>query len=294
MKVVVIGSVNMDYTFYVEEFPKMGETISSSWHITQGGGKGANQAVALARAGADVSFICALGNDGDGKEMEEILSKNNMNLIIKSSSLSTGKAMIVVDKKAENEIIIYPGANYDLDKEYIDSVKSVIQDASYLILQNEIKVEVNAYLIELASSLGVKVIYNPAPYRELDSSLFSKIDYITPNETELHKMTSVLKEGTVEERAAYLRTLGVKNVIVTLGTKGSYYLTEEESGYIPCFKVEAVDTVAAGDTFNGYLVSGLARGKSLKDALLLASKASSITVTRKGAIPSIPYLNEVE
>lgn len=293
MKVVVIGSVNIDYTLYVKDFPKDGETIDGISQSKQLGGKGANQAVALSRSGTSTTFITSIGNDEDGLMVEKTLKNEKMNLILNKCNSSTGNATIIVNENAENKIIIMHGANYKLDKKVIDSYLELIKEADYILIQNEISNEVNEYILKIAFENKIKTIYNPAPYREMKKELFSYITYVTPNETELAKMTQDV-EGDIQFRAHYLNKLGVKNIIVTLGSKGSYYLVDGEEGFVPAFKVKAVDTVAAGDTFNGYLIAGLIKGFTIEKALRFASKASSIAVSRYGAIPSIPYLHEIE
>ena len=287
--VLVIGSMNMDYTIYCDSFPKEGETIFGYSRLVQPGGKGANQAAALGKSKlVNVRFVGARGNDSDGERIEKILNECGVNTFLTKTNAETGNATIVVSKNGENKIIIIGGANQQLSFEMID--KNLIEWADYVVLQNEIPDATNKKVLELCYALGKKTIYNPAPYRKFDYDYFKYVDFFIPNRTELIEYA---KTEDIDEGINKLLSLGVKNLIVTLGTAGSLFANKTEMFHVDAFKVKAVDTVAAGDTYVGYFVAGLANGYSIKDSMLLASKASSITVTRSGSIVSIPILNEM-
>lgn len=287
--ILVVGSLNMDYTIYVNEFPKEGETLFGNNRFIQPGGKGANQAVAIAKSGlVNTVMIGAIGNDKDGEEVKNIVSSFGVDVKLIKKDVETGNATIVVDKNSENKIIIIGGANTSLSIDDIDI--SLIEKADYIVLQNEINQAVNDFVINKAYELNKIIIYNPAPYRNIDDDILKKITYFIPNEIELEKYSNM---NNVDDGISYLLNKGIKNVLVTLGTKGSLLKNKNELIKVDAFKVKAIDTVAAGDTFVGYFVSALASGKSEKEAMLLASKASSITVSRKGSLVSIPTLKEI-
>ena len=287
--ILVVGSLNMDYTIYVNEFPKEGETLFGNNRFIQPGGKGANQAVAIAKSNlVNTVMVGAIGNDKDGEEVKNIVSSFGVDVKLIKKDVETGNATIVVDKNSENKIIIIGGANTSLAIDDIDV--SLIEKADYIVLQNEINQAVNDFVINKAYELNKTIIYNPAPYRNIDDDLLKKITYFIPNEIELEKYSNM---NNIDDGISYLLNKGIKNVLVTLGTKGSLLKNKNEAIKVDAFKVDAIDTVAAGDTFVGYFVSALASGKSEKEAMLLASKASSITVSRKGSLVSIPTLKEI-
>ena len=287
--ILVVGSLNMDYTIYVNEFPKEGETLFGNNRFIQPGGKGANQAVAIAKSNlVNTVMVGAIGNDKDGEEVKNIVSSFGVDVKLIKKDVETGNATIVVDKNSENKIIIIGGANTSLAIDDIDV--SLIEKADYIVLQNEINQAVNDFVINKAYELYKTIIYNPAPYRNIDDDLLKKITYFIPNEIELEKYSNM---NNIDDGISYLLNKGIKNVLVTLGTKGSLLKNKNEAIKVDAFKVDAIDTVAAGDTFVGYFVSALASGKSEKEAMLLASKASSITVSRKGSLVSIPTLKEI-
>lgn len=288
--VLVIGSLNMDYTIYVDNFPKEGETILGNARFIQPGGKGANQAAAIAKSGlVKCVFLGARGNDSDGDIVEKTLSEIGVNSKLKISEKSTGNATILVDKSSENKIIIIPGANHDLEPKDIDI--KLIEESDFVVLQNEIKEETNSFVMKKAKELGKVVIYNPAPFRKLTENVFEYVDYFMPNKIELSQYSN---KSSVEEGAKEMLKLGVKNLIVTLGTEGSILFNNKEKIVVNAYKVRAIDTVAAGDTYVGYFVSALASGNNVMTSMKIASKASSITVTRKGSLVSIPIGSEIK
>lgn len=288
--VLVIGSLNMDYTLYMDEFPLPGETIYGSSRFIQPGGKGANQAVAIANSGqVKCVFVAGRGLDNDGETIAKVLLDKGVDThLVCFDKVPTGNATILVDNHSENQIVIVAGANGELKPEHIDI--ELIKQADYIVLQNEISEETNAYVMKEAHKLNKVVIYNPAPYREVNNEVFKYVDYFVPNKVELSKYSGV---EDVEEGIKIMLSRGAKNVLVTLGTSGSYLRNGKESIKVDACKVKAVDTVAAGDTYVGYFVSSLAHGYSEKEAMEYASKASSITVSRKGSIVSIPAGKEV-
>ena len=292
-KILVIGSSNTDMTVKSEKMPAPGETVLGGEFIMGPGGKGANQAVAARRLGGDVCFICKVGRDifGDnavaGYDREGIDTSH-----VLRSDKASGVALILVDKNAENSISVAPGANNDLTPEDIDSVADVIKASDYLILQLEIPVESVLRAAQIAHEAGVYVILNPAPACPLPAELFSYLSLITPNAGEVELMTGVT--GELDDKVAALRKMGVSDVIITLGSRGSYVAPEgSEAELVPALKVNAVDTTAAGDTFCGALCVALSEGKDLAEAARFATKASSLTVQKMGAQSSIPYRKDL-
>lgn len=289
-KILVIGSMNMDYTIYCDQFPKDGETIYGINRIVQPGGKGANQAAAAGKSHfVPVTFVSSCGLDSDGEQIEQLFNSLNINILFKKNKdVSTGNATIFVNKDSENQIVIIAGANALLLPEDIST--DLLNDYDYIILQNEIPEVTNEYVIKEGYRLGKIIIYNPAPYREFSSSLYPYINYLVVNEVELERYSG---SDSTSKGIATLLSKGVKNLLVTLGSKGSMLINNNETIVVPANKVKAVDTVGAGDTYVGYFTSALARGDSVKEAMEIASKASSITVTRKGSIISIPFGEEL-
>lgn len=288
-KIVIIGSINMDYIVYVDKFPAPGETIYGKSRFIQPGGKGANQAVAISNSNlVDTHFIAGIGNDNDGHQINEILINKGIIPHFKKCDCSTGNATILVDSHSENSITIIAGANAELMPEDIDV--SILKGAKYIVLQNEIPAKTNEFVLKLAKNEDIKVIYNPAPFREIEPTLFKYIDILIVNEIELAQYA---QKQDINEAVVNLLSSGVKSVLVTLGKEGSIFVNDKEKISVEAFKVKAIDTVAAGDTYVGYLAASLASGYTMKDAMIFANKASSITVSRKGSIVSIPKGEEV-
>lgn len=290
-KILVIGSINVDYTLYLPHFPLEGETLQGYERKRAVGGKGANQAVAAKRAGADVAFLCAIGPDDDGDYLFSALQKeglSNSGQVLQETE--TGNATIFVDGRGQNEIVIIAGANGKLDSAILEQKIEFIESSDLFVLQNEIPEKSNEIVIEQAYQRGKIVLYNPAPFRPIPESLYPKITYLTPNETELFHLT-----GTKDERkgAEVLLNKGVASVLVTLGSRGSYYRDRKGEFFCPATPVTVIDSVGAGDTFMGYFSAMIAEGEDVSSAMRIASKAASISVTRKGALPSIPYREEV-
>lgn len=298
-KVTVIGSINLDRTIRVKEMAKPGETIHASEVFSAGGGKGANQAVAAKRSDAKTAFIGAIGNDDAGKMMRELLGYEEINLagIAELDKVATGQACIVVDEKGENSIMIHAGANGKITPEHVVKHADLIKESDFVIAQFESDLASTIKAFEVAHQAGVKTILNPAPaMRTVPEELLKTTDVIAPNETETEILTGikVVDEESMQKAAAKLHALGIKVVLITIGSQGSFYSMDGQSGIVPAFKVNAVDTTAAGDTFIGALSTVLKPDFSnLVEAITYGNKASSLTVQRFGAQPSIPYKHEL-
>lgn len=289
-KALVVGSMNMDYSIYCNHFPEKGETMYGINRYVQPGGKGANQCAAIAKSGlVETSFLACRGKDNDGESINKLFNDLKVNCLFKVvDDVPTGNATIVIDEKGENKIIIIAGANDRLLSEDIDD--KIIQENDLVVLQNEIPNETNECVIEKCKKYGKTVVYNPAPYRPIKKEILAKTDYFIVNEIELSQYSG---EKDLEKGIEKILKLGVQNLIVTLGKEGSLFANKKVRIKVEANKVNAVDTVAAGDTYVGYFVSGIMKGFDVKEAMELASKASSITVTRKGSIISIPTGKEV-
>lgn len=298
-KATIVGSINLDTNLRVHRMVKPGETIHGKEHYTAAGGKGANQAVATARAGTNTSFIGAVGNDGPGEQMLDLLKEEKIDVsgieIIQNEP--TGQAFIPIDDNGENSIMFYAGANYAFGTEKVAKNSSLIETNDFVIAQLETPIEATIKAFEIARSKNVKTILNPAPGEsDLPEKLLKLTDMIIPNETEAETITGieVNDETSAKKAAAKLHELGVEAVIITFGAKGAFYDFNGYSELVPAFKVKAVDTTAAGDTFIGYMIATLEKDFSnLREAILHGNKASSATVQRFGAQPSIPYKNEI-
>ena len=296
-KIVVVGSSNTDLVIKTDRIPEPGETVLGGHFMMAAGGKGANQAVAARRLGGDVTFVACVGDDLFGTNSLENYRGEGMNtsFISVKKGVPSGVASIFVDAAAENVIVVAPGANSELGEAEIDAAGEEIKGADFVLMQLETPMASVEYAAEKASLSGTKVILNPAPAVELSDALLSRLWLITPNRTEAQLITG-LPVNTEEEAATAaeaLRAKGVTNVIITLGSKGAYVLSEDFRGIVPANPIKAVDTTAAGDTFNGALCVALSEGRSLPDACRFAARASAIAVTRMGAQPSIPYRREL-
>lgn len=295
--ILVIGSSNTDMVFLTDHFPAPGETIIGGEFLMNAGGKGANQAVAAARSGGRTAFIAKLGQDLFGKETYENLAKEGIDTqgIFLDDSLPSGAAQITVDKNGENCIVVAPGANKNLKPVDIDTQHALFEKAEIILMQLEIPLETVVYAAKKAFEMGKRVILNPAPATELPEELFSYLYAITPNETETTHLTGVHVNGqeSAEKAAKFFLSKGIPTTIITLGASGAYFHNEDDCGIIPAPKVTAVDSTAAGDTFNGALAVALSQGKTWKQAVSFANKAAALSVTRIGAQASIPTLKEI-
>lgn len=292
--VLVIGSSNVDLSATVANLPKKGETLMGKSFATSFGGKGANQAVACGKLGADVTFLSCVGNDDYGKNIIKYLSSVNVktDLIKVSDSSPTGTALITIDDNGQNTIVVISGANAECDVEYLKANEEEFKKCEYVLLQMEIPLDAIEYAIECAHKYKKKIILNPAPADpNISVEALKKVDYLTPNETEVEIMA---KTKGFKESCDALLELGINNLIVTLGDKGAAIINKETNEIVEGFKVEAIDTVGAGDCFNGAFVTALSKGKNEAEAIKFANKASSIAVTRKGAQEAIPTIEEME
>lgn len=297
MKILVIGSANIDITVKVDRFPEKGETIMGKGLQYAFGGKGANQAITVGKLGGDVTFLTCVGDDTKGHELVKYLSEHHVDVshVKYSKNSPTGTAIINVDKNGDNTIAVVQGANLECDQAYILENEELFKECEYVLLQLEIPLEAVEGAILLASKYNKKVILNPAPANaELNKDVYKHITYMTPNETESAIMANS-KECDVLKNAQLLKEYGVQNVLVTLGEKGSLlYKDSNHQIEVPAIQVNAIDTVAAGDCYNGAFVKALAKGMNEEEAMKYASKASAIAVTRCGAQESIPTQEEME
>ncbi|MDY3979169.1 MAG: ribokinase [Tidjanibacter sp.] len=296
--IVVIGSSNTDLVIKSDRIPEPGETVMGGDFMMAAGGKGANQAVAAARLGGDVVFVASVGDDMFGRNSLEAYRKDGIgtDYIAVDKNAPSGVALITVDRKAENCIVVASGANGLLSIETIDRAADKIAAADFLLMQLEIPMNIIEYVAGKATAYGTKIILNPAPAAALSSELLSKLFLITPNRTECQLLTGV-EISSVEDAAKAADVLldkGVQNVVITLGTKGSLVKNRNICVHIPALEVKAVDTTAAGDVFNGALAVALSEGKDLVEAARFATRCSAVSVTRMGAQPSIPTRKEIE
>lgn len=298
-KIMVVGSLNMDVVIETSHMPECGETISGKKVTMVPGGKGANQAYAVGKLGGDVTMIGAVGMDPSGKVLLDNLKRVNVNVsgVRQLDNSVTGQAFITVDENGDNAIIIIAGSNGFVTKELIDENAEIIRKSDIVIMQLEIPLNVVEYVKEFALKEGKTVIVDPAPaVSDIPDKFWQGIDYIKPNETELAILTGLKMETREEliEGARVMIRKGVKNVIVTLGGEGCLFVTEEKEEFFPSYKVKAIDTTAAGDSFTAAFALALSQGTDYKEAIRFGQKVSSIVVTRKGAQTSIPSMEEVQ
>lgn len=296
MKVLCFGSLNIDYTYKVPHFVKKGETLASERLQVFGGGKGLNQSVALAKAGTEVYHAGAVGQDG--MFLLDMLKDAgaNTDFVKILDTVRTGNAIIQNDKSGDNCIILYGGANQAITREQVDEVMSHFESGDYLVLQNEIN-ELG-YIVEKAHEKGMIIVLNPSPMNEKILALpLDVINYFILNEVEAAQILGKEDKGEESwEQIAddLLKKFPQATIVLTMGSEGSVFKNQKETVCQSIYKVQAVDTTAAGDTFSGYFIGGILGGLSAKEAMDQASKASAIAVTRKGAAPSIPLLSEVQ
>jgi ribokinase len=296
-KILVIGSSNTDMVIKTKKLPAPGETILGGVFLLNPGGKGANQAVAASRLGGKVTFIGKRGNDLFGNQTVGLLMREGVDTeyFVKDSELPSGVALITVDSSGENSIVVAPGSNANLYPNDLPShlFEGCIYDI--MLLQLEIPLETVEFSAMKGSNCGMKVILNPAPAQVLTDKLLQNVWLLTPNEVEAEALTGIpiSDVSSAEKSATALLKRGVKNVIITLGETGAFIKSENYTAMIPGIKVKAVDTTAAGDIFNGALAVALSEGKELKEAVVFANIAASISVTRMGAQASAPYRNEI-
>ncbi|MEL6941058.1 MAG: ribokinase [Bacteroidota bacterium] len=292
-KVVVIGSTNIDMVMNLKSLPKPGETIGNGSFQIHHGGKGANQAVGAARSGAEVTFISSIGKDDFSDGLIAGFEKDGIrtDFISVLDDIPTGTALIMVDEKAENCIGVAPEANGKLSPVHINKARTAIQASDYVLLQLEVPKETVEYTIHFTARMNKKIILNPAPASKLSDDIYQQLNILVLNESEAQFLAGANLENE-KQIAAYFLKKGVKNVILTLGAKGAFIANAEIAKHIPAFKVKAVDTTAAGDVFCGALSAALTSERTLEEAVIFASAASAIAVTRVGAQPSVPSKEE--
>ncbi|WP_337063997.1 ribokinase [Raoultella ornithinolytica] len=297
-KLVVLGSINADHILNLESFPTPGETVTGHHYQVAFGGKGANQAVAAGRSGADIAFIACTGDDDIGERVRRQLERDRIDVapVRAVNAQSTGVALIFVNAEGENVIGIHAGANAALSVEQVEAEKARIAGAQALLMQLESPLESVLAAAKIAHQHQTTVVLNPAPARDLPDELLSLIDIITPNETEAEKLTGIRVENDDDaaKAARVLYEKGIGIVMITLGSRGVWVSHDGQGRRVPGFKVQAVDTIAAGDTFNGAFVTALLEGTALDEAIRFAHAAAAIAVTRKGAQPSVPWREEID
>ncbi|MCP2124290.1 UNVERIFIED_ORG: ribokinase [Pantoea agglomerans] len=295
---VVLGSINADHILNLETFPTPGETVTGNQYQVAFGGKGANQAVAAGRSGANIAFIACTGDDDTGERVRKQLASDNIDVAPVSvvEGESTGVALIFVNAEGENVIGIHAGANAALTTERVEAQRAIISGADALLMQLESPVESVLAAAKIAHENHTTVVLNPAPARVLSDELLALVDIITPNETEAEKLTGIRVENDDDaaRAAGALHDKGIGTVIITLGSRGVWVSANGEGRRVPGFKVKAIDTIAAGDTFNGALVTALLEGRAMDEAIRFAHAAAAIAVTRKGAQPSVPWRKEID
>lgn len=295
-KIFVIGSATMDMVVKADKHPLPGETLLGGNFFMNAGGKGANQAVAVARLGGNLTFVAKVGNDVFGKQIIEGFRKENMNTdyVFVDENNPSGAALIMVNAAGENCIVVAPGSNGNLLMSDIDKVKN-ISEAEIILMQLEIPMETIHTIAKNAKMNNQKVILNPAPAQHLSDDLLNGLFLVTPNETEAAILTGidVADDVSAEKAADYLLNKGVENVIITLGKQGAYFKNKNQTLKIKSPEVIALDTTAAGDTFSGALTVALTEKMDWQNAIEFACKAASISVTRLGAQASVPYRKEI-
>ncbi len=291
-KIVVVGSSNTDMVIKLKWLPGPGETILGEDFIMAAGGKGANQAVAAARLGGDITFVARVGADIFGEQAIQNFQKEGINtdFIVMDDKNPSGVALIFVDNKGENTIAVASGANNKLSKQDVTAAEQKIKSANVMLLQLETPLETVQYAARLASEAGVKVILNPAPARELDETLLRTITVLTPNESETELLTGIKVEDekSAKRAAEILKEKGVSDIIITMGAKGSFLIRDNKAVLIPTKEIKAIDTTAAGDAFNGALSYALANKEPLEEAVRFANLAGALSATKLGAQPSMP------
>jgi ribokinase len=296
--ILVVGSFMMDLVVRTPRAPETGETLIGTNFSCFPGGKGANQAVAAARLGGNVVMAGKVGADQFGDEALEVLNNEKIDttFMLRDNENSTGVGSIVLEENGDNRIIVVPGANLHYSFFDLKTIKGIIKNSKILVAQLEMDFEVTKQAISYAAANHVPIILNPAPARILDDELLKKVTYLTPNENEAELLAGIkiVTEEDAAAAAAALLKKGVKNVVMTLAEKGSLIANESGVRHIKGYSVKAIDTVAAGDSFNGALAYGITNGMTLDEAVRMANAVGALTVTKEGAIPSLPYIEEVE
>jgi ribokinase len=297
-KILVVGSSNTDMVIKTEHLPRPGETVIGGTFFMNPGGKGANQAVTVARLGGQTAFICKTGSDIFGHQSHQLFEEEGIDTsyVLLDSKNPSGVALITVDANAENCIVVASGSNANLLREDVAKAKDAINEADIILMQLEIPMETVEYVAKMANEKNKKVILNPAPAQSLSAELISNLYIITPNETEAEMISGIpiTDDRSAFEAAKKIADMGVDNVIITMGDRGALVHNKTTSKIVDAYKVRATDTTAAGDVFNGALAVALAENRSIIDAVRFACKTAAISVTREGAQSSVPYRNEVD
>lgn len=296
MSVVVVGSFIVDCIARCNRAPLAGETVVGNSFNTYLGGKGANQAFAAKRMGSDTLMIGAVGNDNFGNQFFDVMNNEGFDTsVVKVGSKFTGTSLVTVEESGQNRIVMTPGANLEYTKDDLRKVEKVISKANYVVTQCEMQYEIVTELAKICKENNLKLILNPAPARSLDDEVLDGLYLITPNETELGIIIGRTLETLDDyiEGAKVLLNKGVENVIVTLGTVGSLLVNKDETELVKSYKVKAIDTVGAGDSYTGSLSAMLDQGYSLKEAMKIATAVAALEVQKNGAIPAMPYKEDV-
>lgn len=295
--ILVIGSINMDFVIKAERVPRTGETLMGSGFSTIPGGKGANQAVAMARLGGKVIFAGCLGNDSLGQKLRRGLEKEKVitDYLTVDKNEHSGVTMIIINKDGDNSIVLDAGANMTFSPEKADPLKEILAEVSIVLSQLEIPIQTVDFIFSEAKKLGITTVLDAGPARALPASLLQRTDIISPNQTELEALVGkqINNLDEAKKEAEKLLKWGIKAVILKLGEKGSYLLTKRDKLYFPALKVKVVDTTAAGDAFMGALCLSLTQGKSFSEAVEFANLCGASAVTRLGAQPSLPTPEEI-
>ena len=294
--ILVIGSSNMDLVVKINQFPLPGETLLGGDFFMNNGGKGANQAIAVSRLGGAVQFVCKTGRDSFRDQTLNLFKDEGIDTkwMLLDEKKPSGVAIIMVDKNGENSIVVAPGANSSLSETDIDNLDCNWESVEFVLLQLEIPIETVVHIVNLASDKGKKVILNPAPAADLPEDLYKKLHIITPNKIEAESISGVkiTDNESLVKAAEVIHGWGVENVIITMGSEG-VLLYNGSAMWIPSIPTISVDSTGAGDVFNGALTVSLSEGKGYEEAIQFANKAASISITRYGAIPSIPIRKEI-
>jgi ribokinase len=297
-RVVVVGSYNTDLTIKTKRSPRPGETVLGGSFFQGGGGKGANQAVACARAGARVSFLARVGNDALGEGAVKRLKEEGIatHCIVRDEQCPTGVAFILVEEQGENSIVVASGANARLSPADIERAKEEIASAGVILLQLECPLETVHHAIHLAHQSGTLVILNPAPAEQLTGLSFCEVDILTPNRVEAEMLAGakISDDASLVVVAQKILDLGTRNVLITLGSRGVFAASRDAMNLLPALEVQAIDSTGAGDILNGSLAAFLAEGKSIHESVRMAMAAASISVTRMGAQSSAPLRTEID
>ena len=297
-RVIVVGGANTDLTVKASHLPRSGETVFGDEFAVSYGGKGANQALAALKAGAPVAFLARIGTDTYGKRLYDHLVRSGLppEGLVRDSDHPAGLALIALDREGNNQIIVVPGSNNRLNVEDLRSCEPLMREGSLLLTQLEIPFPTVKHALRLAKDHGMTTILDPAPARSLPETIYGMVDILTPNEIEAGSLTGipVNTPSDAEKAASVLRSRGCASVIITMGSQGALLSWAEEVRFFPAFHVVSIDTVAAGDAFNGALAAALAEGRVLSEALSFAMAAGALSTTKRGAQESLPTRKDIE